>query len=44
LRVPGSLNAVGFYEGLGFERHREIDASGPDAPTIPAIELTKRTS
>ncbi|WP_251343111.1 GNAT family N-acetyltransferase [Haloplanus halophilus] len=41
LRVPASLNAVGFYEALGFERRREIDASGPDAPEIPAIELTK---
>lgn len=42
LTVPASLNAVGFYEALGFERRGEIDAGGPDAPAIPAVELAKR--
>ena len=41
LVVPASLNAVGFYETLGFEPRDEIDAGGPDDPEIPAVELTK---
>ncbi len=41
LVVPASLNAVGFYETLGFERRRRIDAGAPDTPEIPSIELTK---
>jgi len=44
LTVPASLNAVGFYETLGFEKRREIDASDPDTPKIPSIELTKQLS
>ena len=42
LVVPASLNAVGFYETLGFDRQGEIDVGGPDDPGIPAVELTKR--
>jgi len=41
LVVPASLNAVGFYEALGFERQRRTDAGTPDAPEIPAVELAK---
>lgn len=41
LTVPASLNAVGFYETLGFERQRQIDAGTPDTPEIPSIELQK---
>lgn len=41
LTVPASLNAVGFYETLGFERQRRIDAGTPDTPEIPSIELKK---
>ena len=44
LIVPASLNAVGFYETLGFEKQREIDTSGPDTPEIPSVELTKQLS
>ncbi|MDB2272708.1 GNAT family N-acetyltransferase [Halorubrum ezzemoulense] len=44
LIVPASLNAVGFYETLGFEKQREIDASGPGTPEIPSVELTKQLS
>ncbi|AUX09291.1 GNAT family acetyltransferase [Halalkaliarchaeum desulfuricum] len=44
LIVPASLNAVGFYETLGYEKQREIDASGPDTPEIPSIELAKQLS
>lgn len=44
LTVPASLNAAGFYETLGFDRRREIDASGPDDTDIPAIELVKELS
>lgn len=41
LTVPASLNAVGFYETLGFEKQRQIDAGAPETPEIPSIELTK---
>ncbi len=44
LVVPASLNAVGFYEALGFERPGEIDAGGPDSPPIPSIQLRKDLS
>ncbi|AFZ74015.1 GNAT family N-acetyltransferase [Natronobacterium gregoryi] len=43
--VPASLNAVGFYETLGFEKQRRIDVGTPDTPEIPSIErneLVKR--
>jgi GNAT superfamily N-acetyltransferase len=41
LTVHASLNAVGFYETLGFERRGEIDAGGPEAVEIPAVEMEK---
>lgn len=41
LTVPASRGAVGFYESLGYERRREIDASGPDAPPIGGYEMSK---
>ena len=44
LTVPASLNAVGFYETLGYKKQREIDASDPDTPEIPSVELTKQLS
>jgi putative acetyltransferase len=40
--VPASLNAVGFYETLGFERQERIDAGTPSTPEIPSIELQKK--
>jgi putative acetyltransferase len=42
LTTYASLNAVGFYEALGFEARRRTDASGPEAPALPAVEMTKR--
>lgn len=44
LTVPASLNAVGFYEALGFERQREIDAGNAETPAIPSVELAKELS
>lgn len=44
LVVPASLNAVGFYEAMGYERRDEIDAGASDTPEIPAVELTKDLS
>ena len=44
LIVPASINAVGFYETLGYKKQREIDASGPETPEIPSVELTKQLS
>lgn len=44
LIIPASLNAVGFYETLGFEKQREIDAGAPETPEIPGIELAKQLS
>lgn len=41
LIVPASLNAVGFYGRLGFERQQQIDAGTPNTPEIPSIELKK---
>jgi len=41
LTVHSSLNAVDFYESLGFERLEEIDAGGSDAVSIPAVRMEK---
>jgi GNAT superfamily N-acetyltransferase len=41
LTVFASLNAVGFYDALGYERRREVDAGGPESPEIPSVELAK---
>lgn len=42
LVVPSSLNAVGFYERLGFERRGEVDVGGAGDPPLPGVELAKR--
>ncbi|WP_198408105.1 GNAT family N-acetyltransferase [Natronomonas pharaonis] len=42
LTVLASLNAVGFYEALGFEREHKIDAGAPEDPYVPSIKLQKK--
>lgn len=42
ITVPASVNAVGFYERLGYETQREIDAGTPETPEIPGVEMTKQ--
>lgn len=44
LVVPASLNAVGFYQALGFEKRGVRDAGGPETSEIPSVKLTKKLS